>query len=473
MKKIFKARRGVTVMLVLVFMGVFSMSVGMLATYLLTQAKVGRAKYAREQAFSVAEGGLEYYKWFLAHFPNNLTNGTGQAGPYSFVVNDPEGGQIGTASIAVVGNTACGVIQSIDITSEGTADIDSRFKRSLFGRYARSSVAEYSHIINSNVWAGADRNIVGPYHSNGGVRMDGTNNSTVTSGVSTWTCTSSFGCSPNQNVAGVWGAGPGFTLWQYPVPQFNFAGMAVNLATLKGYAQTQGVYFNTVSTSGQRGYHMILRNDNTVDVYRVTGTNGRSTIHIDNPSSWQTDYHQITSETYLGRYIIPAACPVILAEDNIWLEGTAASKIIVIAGDPENASYNPDIILQNNIGYTSTAGTVGLTAVAERSVVYGYNIPDIMTVRGIFVAQTGYYGRNLYPCQYSPYDKRTSLALHGSVVSNGRVGTKWGYSSSGCSNQWSGFNTRTDTYDRLLSSSPPSFTPFATTDFKFTIWREE
>jgi hypothetical protein len=465
--------RGVTVILVLVFMGVFTMVTSMLSGYLLTQANVGRAKIAREQALGIAEAGLEYYRWFLEHSPDDLTNGTGQPGPYTYTVNDPEGGEMGTASISVSGNTACGVVQSVDIISEGTANADARFTRTLSTRYAQPSVAEYAYIINSNVWAGSDRNIVGPYHSNGGIRMDGTNNSTVTSAVSTWTCTSSFGCNPSQSVDGVWGAGSGSALWEYPVPNFDFAGIASDLDSLKGYAQTQGVYFDTVSTSGQRGYRMVLQSNGTVDVYRVDDTNWHWTVHIDNLSQWARDYDQITDETFLGNYIIPADCPVIFAEDNTWLEGTAAGKVLVIAADPEDGSYDPNIILQGTIGYTATDGSVGLTAIAEHSVLYGYNIPDVMSVRGIFVAQGGYYGRNLYPCWYSPYDKRTSLSLHGSIVSNDRVGTKWGYSTSGCSGQWSGFSTRSNTYDRLLAFSPPPFTPFASADHQFITWKEE
>ena len=46
-------------MLVMVFMGVFAMVVSMLASYLLTQANVGRAKLAREQALGPREVKLE------------------------------------------------------------------------------------------------------------------------------------------------------------------------------------------------------------------------------------------------------------------------------------------------------------------------------------------------------------------------------------------------------------------------------
>ncbi len=472
-----KRYKGATVMLVLVFMGVFGLVVTTLSSYLLTQAKAGRAKLAREQALGVAEAGLEYYRWFLAHYPNNLQNGTGLPGPYAYTVTDPEGGTLGTASISVTGQSACGVVQAIQITATGTPALDVQYKRALMARYARPSVAEYSHIINSNVWAGADRAIVGPYHSNGGIRMDGTNNSIVSSPVPTWLCTSTFGCSPNQTVSGVWGSGSGSTLWRFPpsnsVNNFNFGNLAVNLAQLKSYAQTQGLYFNTVSTSGQRGYRMVLRSDGTVDVYRVTGTNWVWAVHVDDPETWVRDYVIISSQTYLGRYTIPTGCSVIVAEDNIWLEGTTNRKVTIVAGDPEDGSFNPNLILQGNISYTTVDGSVGITGVAEQSVWIGHNIPDSMSVRGVYVAQNGYYGRNLYPCWYAPYDQRSTYSLHGSVISNGRVGTKWTYSASGCGTTWSGFNTRNDTYDRLLAFDPPPFTPAASPDYKFIIWREQ
>jgi len=478
-------------MLVMVFMGVFAMVVSTLASYLLTQANVGRAKYAREQAFGIAEAGLEYYHWFLKHNPDDLTNGTGQPGPYIYIVDDPEGGTLGTASLSVVGNTACGVIQSIEVTSEGTSDADSRFKRTVVGRYMRPSVAEYSNLLNANVWAGADRNITGPYFSNGGIRMDGTNNSTVSSAVSAWLCTSSFGCSPSQNQAGVFGGGSGSALWQYPVPNFDFNGIASNFGTLQGYANTQGILlastsvrvagvqqggtFASVGGTNQRGFRIVLRSDNTIDVYRVTGTSGVWGVHIDNPSVWMTDYDIITSETYHGRYTIPAGCPVIFAQSKVWLEGVVGNKVTIVAAD--TGSYTPDIILNNNITYASVSGTSGLTAIAERSVLIPLISPDVMTVRGVFVAQSGYLGRNYYttsgsrdvPSQYDSYVMQSSLTTIGSVVSNGRVGTKWSCGGNFCS----GYSNRTDTYDRLLAFLPPAFTPAATQDHKFVIWREQ
>lgn len=470
-----KRERGITVLLVVVFMGVFGMVVATLASYIFTQASVSRSKLAREAALHVSEAGLEYYRWFLAHNPGNLTNGTGLSGPYNYEVKDPEGAVMGDASISVIGNSACGVVQSIDITSEGSARADARFKRTLTARYARPSIAEYSNMINTNVWAGADRNIVGPYHSNGGIRMDGTNNSDVTSAVSTWLCTGSFGCSPSQNRNGVWGAGSGSALWQYPVPQFNFSGIASNFATLKTYAQAQGLYFAPVAGGDQRGYRIVFNSNGTITVYRVTGTSAVWSQHVDNIGTWVQDYHTITTQTLVGTYAIPDGCPVIFVESKAWIEGTVAKKVTLVAADI--GAYTPDIVLNNNLTYTTNDGSVGLTAIAERSVLVPLVSPDVMTIRGIFIAQSGYVGRNYYqqggtygvPSAYNSYVIQSSLTTIGTVVSNQRVGTQWNCGGSICS----GYQSRTDAYDRVLAFSPPPFTPAASSDYSFILWKED
>jgi hypothetical protein len=485
--------RGVTVMLVLAFMGIFLFLLGTILSYVLTQGKFGRALYAREQALNISEAGLEYYRWFLAHNPNILINGTGLVSPYTHVVNDPESGRVGEATITATANLACGSLQWVDMTSVGRADISSNFPRTLAARYMRPSVAEYSALLNANVWAGADRVISGPYFSNGGIRMDGSNNSTVQSAMATWACDSSFGCSPTQSRPGVWGAGSGSALWSFApnVASFDFTGIATNFSTMQNYANTigiklnptnvrvggvqQGGTFSSVGSTDQRGFRVVLRSDNTIDVYRVTGTDGAESIHTDNPGVWTTDYHTITNSTYVGRYTIPSGCPVIYAQAKVWLEGVVGNKVTVIAAD--TGSFTPDIILNNNITYASGTGSSGLTAIAERSVLIPLVSPDVMTVRGVFVAQSGYFGRNYYttsgdhdvPSSYDSYVQQSLLTTIGTVVSNGRIGTQWTCSGVYCS----GYAQRVDTYDRLLAFSPPPFTPAASPDYKFVLWREQ
>jgi hypothetical protein len=187
------------------------------------------------------------------------------------------------------------------------------------------------------------------------------------------------------------------------------------------------------------------------------------------------DYHTITGQTLVGNFAMPGGCPLIYAEAKVWIEGVVGGKITLVAADA--GAYTPDVILNNDITYGSGTGSSGLTAIAERSVIIPLVSPDVMTVRGIFVAQTGYLGRNFYqvggshgvPSAYNSFVQQSTLNTIGTVVSNGRVGTKWTCSGAFCS----GYNTRVDTYDRVLALDPPAFTPYASTDHKFLVWREQ
>jgi hypothetical protein len=451
------------------------------------EAKYSDATLDREQALDSAEAGLEYYRWYLAHFPGNLTDGTGAPGPYQYVVKDPEtAATVGNASISVSANTDCGIIQSIDLTSVGTSALGPQYPRTLFARYMQPSVAGYSYLLNSNVHAGSDRTITGPYFSNGGIEMDGTNNSTVSSAVSTWVCNSTYGCNPTQNSApGVTGAGSGSALWNYPVASIDFSAITTGLSNLKTYAKNDGgLYFPPAGTgttnANQRGYHLIFNSNGTVDVYKVTSTIGVAAYPISGTGVPQTDYNIINTQTYLGNYAIPTSCPVIFVEDRAWIEGTVKGKVTVAAADFIDSNYNPDAYLANNIYYTAYDGTAGLTVIAEGNVLIPLNSPDTMEVHGVFVAETGSYGRDLYfapsqsaygstvPAAYASYTDRTQLTTDGTVVSNGGTGTQWDCGSPAvfCS----GYASRIDSYDELQALSPPPFTPAASTNYQFVGW---
>ncbi len=464
--------KGIIIVLVLVFAAVFGLSVSALTTFIFMQAKLSASKEIREQAFGIAEAGLEYYHWFLAHYPNNLKDGTSGSGPYVHTYTDPQGGTIGSFSLDIVGNKKCGEIQSIDITSTGTVASDPAFKRTVSGRHAAPSVAEYAYIIGENVWAGSDRNITGPYHSNGGVRMDGTNNSVVTSGVATWTCPAGdFGCTTNQTVNGVFGDGPNSNLWQFPVSTISFSNMAASFSNLKSKAVASGIYLAPYSTTvvnyqgyltAQNGYRLLFRSDGTVDIYRVTATTGywgyRSGIE------WTPDFHIISSETYLGRQTIPVDCPVIFVEDKTWIQGAINGKVTVVTADLVNSNFAPDVIIRGDLTYATEDGTSGLTVISEGGIFIPPQSQNNLTLNGIFVAQGDRFGRPYYE-----NDVKNSLTIHGSIVSKNRVGTSWTCDTVICS----GYQNRYNSYDRLQTTNPPPYTPSYTTTHQYILWQEE
>jgi len=463
-----KNNKGITVILVLVFAGVFGLSVSALMSFIFSQSKLGASKVVRERALGVAEAGLEYYHWFLAHYSDDTQDGTGLPGPYVHTYDDPEAGTIGQYSLDVVGNTACGVVQSIDVTSEGTIDTDTRFTRTVFGRHARPSVAEYAYVIGADVWAGPDRNITGPYHSNGGVRMDGISNSIVTSGVATWSA--SFNCNGGNPSDGVCGDGPNTVLWQYPVPAISFTDMAADFANLKMYASANGIYLapygsTEISDGGYLtavdGYHLVFNADGTVDIYQVTDTSGywgyRSGI------GWTPDYHVIDTETFIERRSIPSDCALVFVEDKVWIEGVVKGKVTIVAADLVNGSYNPDVILKDDISYSTQDGSDGLTVISEFGIYIPPLSPDDLSLNGIFVAQGDRFGRPYYAS-----DIKTQLTVRGTIVSRERVGTAWNCSGSLCS----GYANRDNSYDRLQTTNPPPFTPTSTTTPRYILWQE-
>lgn len=469
--------RGYFTVLVLVFTGVFFVLLTTLSGYIFVQKRVELAKENRSKAFQMAEAGLEYYRWHLAHWPDDLQNGTGQPGPYVEEVYDPEGGLIGYYSLAVSGGTFCGKTNTVEITATGWTVDDPTFVRTLFARYTRPTVAQYSTITNSNVWVGSDRVISGPYHSNGGIRMDGTHNADVTSGLTTWSCTSSFGCSPTVNQNGVFGGGGPQSLWRFPVPTVDFNGITIDLTSLKGYATSSGRYFGQ---SGSYGYRVTFVSDGTMAVAPVTGTTQVWGYTIEN--GWRQERPVISSVGASTNYTIPATCPVLFFEDNVWMQGVVAGKVVLASADVVQAGVTRSIILNDNITYASSSGN-GLTAIAEGDVLVGLQVPDVMTISGVFLAQLGRFGRNHYcqndcsstsgsqglPSALDQYVTRSTLTTNGTVMSNGRVGTKW--TSGGAF--ISGFNTRFDNFDRGLSESPPPFTPSISDDYEFVRWSDQ
>ncbi len=471
---------GYLLVLVLVFGAIFFTMTAAFVGYIVTQSQVTQHKMNKEEALNIAEAGLDYYKWFLAHFPDNTTNGTTTPGPYVHTYADPEGSAIGEFSLAISSSTACGDVYAIDITSTGHTYVNPNAKRIVYGRYARPTVAEFAYIINSNVWAGADRTIIGPYHSNGVIRMDGTNNSTVTSGQENWVCDGSMSCAPGGNgstVNGVYGSGPNSVLWSFPAAPINFLGLTVDLAAMQTKAQTGGGLY--IAPSGAFGYRIVFKVNGTIDVYRVTTAN--SNWGYTTEDQWQQERHVINASVFVGNYVIPTGCSLIFVEDKIWIEGVVKGKVTIAAADVDTVGVNPSIILNSNITYANA--TSGLLAIAEEDVLVGLSVPDDMVLNGIFIAQGGRFGRNHY-CQgecdgshggseglsaaLDPYYKRNSLVVNGTIVSNGREGTKW--TSGGV--YISGFNTRTNSYDRALVSNPPPLTPEVSDTYEFIEWRE-
>src|SRR3989338_11571087 len=122
----------------------------------------------RDSAFRIAEAGIEYYRWHLAHAPLDFQDGTGQAGPYSHDFYDKSGNIIGKFKLEItpppLGSTV------VTIRSTGTVDGVSGLEKTIEIKMAKPSFAKYAVVLNDNVRFGPGTDVFGQIHSNGGIR---------------------------------------------------------------------------------------------------------------------------------------------------------------------------------------------------------------------------------------------------------------------------------------------------------------
>ncbi|MFH1841283.1 MAG: hypothetical protein ABH800_00705 [Candidatus Nealsonbacteria bacterium] len=470
-------QKGIITTYVLVFGAIFLLLLSGLLGYILLQLKQSNQRLAWNESLHIAEAGIDYYNWCL----NNEAEGNCLTEGDYF---DAEGNSVGGFSLEIVSTTACGETIKREIISTGWTNKFPNTKRKIKVLYARVSVAEYAYLLNDSVWAGADREISGLYHSNGGIRMDGENQSLVTSAQEEWVCTSSFGCSSCPTGSGCRTEGsncicPGvFTttensredLFEFPVPPFDFDGIIVDLASIKSITESfpQEKYWprSTDIDPEGKGYHVVFKNDGTFEVRIITSLGASWACHnyCSSSEDWYYDYFTINSEYQYGASIpIDSACSLVFFEDNLWVEGEVKGKITLASADLINPTEDTDVVLPGNINYTTLAGSDGLAVIGERNISIGPGSPNQMELRGIFIAQKGNFGRNMYW-----WNIKEKLEVYGSIVSNGRVGTQWTSGSSIVS----GYQKRENYIDAELIYSPPPFIPYTEFDFKIINWEE-
>ena len=68
-----KKQRGSLITFVLVFGAVFLISMGGILSFILFQHKASLQKSAWEESLHIAEAGINYAKWHIAHWPDDFS----------------------------------------------------------------------------------------------------------------------------------------------------------------------------------------------------------------------------------------------------------------------------------------------------------------------------------------------------------------------------------------------------------------
>ena len=177
-----KNNSGAILIPALIFSVIAAVFIVVLVNIAITNVRSANSDFHGGQAFQIAEAGIEYYRWHLAHAPNDFQNGTGQPGPYTLNYNDKDGNPIGQIILAItpppVGSTI------IVINSTGKLNSDISVIKTIEVKLAIPSLAKYAVAANDNLRFGQGTVVNGPVQSNGGIRFDGLANNVVSSALS-------------------------------------------------------------------------------------------------------------------------------------------------------------------------------------------------------------------------------------------------------------------------------------------------
>lgn len=450
-----KAARGSLLMYAVVFGALgFSLIVVGAATYSFGEFRAAVYRQNHETALHIAEAGINYYRWHLAHDPNDFQDGTGQPGPYEHAYANASGEVIGKFSLDITPPSATSSI--IVIESTGWLDKQEGSQRTIRVTLGSNALTNFALISNTDVWISNEAEINGPLHSNSGIRFDGVAEAPITSAVETYVCKPLHGNGCENDVKpGIWGQGGPETYWDFPVPSQDFAGSLSSLAGLKTVAQAEGLY---LSSSGEQGWRLQFNSDGTVTAYKVTATRCYKGDELDGPqNSWFcVDIRTQASGT---TYAMPAS-GIVFVDDTTWVDGIVTGNVTVGVGSEKSAIINSDITYLDG---ENEACSYKFGLIAEEDVIIPHDSSEVLTINGAFLAVNGSANRYYYSG-----DHKDSLDVFGSVVSNGTV--TWSWVSSGGA-VVSGYEDVEYTYDTCLLNNPPIGFPSGTT-FEFVSWEE-
>ncbi|MDA3840171.1 MAG: hypothetical protein PF572_03700 [Patescibacteria group bacterium] len=475
----YKSRKGGMLVIVLVVTSLFIViSIGIIELSLLRQ-KVLKKQISKTQSLHIAEAGINYYRWHLAHDGTDYYDGTGSDpgpvgepyGPYIYDYISPGGEVQGKFSLEITPPPSGSTI--VGIKSVGWTLDNPYITRTIDVKYGMRSLAHYSYLTNSDIWLGPTESVRGEMHSNGGVRMDGSNDSLVTSSRSTYvyntypvcdfiTCVAPCSCVLSDCIcSGVWGAGANFDLWDSPVPNVDFNAITVDVAEL--YAQAAAPY-GYLGHSGNDGYHVIFKSDGTYDLYEVTDLKPTLIQLNDDWDAWRSIAEEINSENFIDNNPIPTN-GILYIEDNVWIEGVVNGRLTLVAARlPDNINKRRSIIINDNLTYLNRDETCVLGLIAQKDIKVPAHAPTDISIDAVMLAQNGRVFRNYY----NPHVLKNSIEVYGGIISY-KTWT-WSWVDSG-GILIDGYGTSTSIYDNNVSFSPPPLFP-STGEYEFMSWEE-
>lgn len=468
-----KNQKGSALAYGIVIMTVVSIILASTVTFLAQQAKLSLRVHAREQAFQIAESGIRYYRWYLAHTIEGRTtaqvatfwasgNPIGVATDYEVEFVDPGGAAIGKYRLEVTpppsGSTAV-TVKATGWTYRYPNDV-----RIITVRFRKPAWSENAFMLNSFNRFGEGTEVFGRIHSNSGIRFDGIANNLVTSSVATYNDPdhsggNEFGVHTHKTTTDplppaavpartdVFKAGR-----QFPVAVTDFNGVVGDLSYMKSQAQS-GANNSRYFDNSQNGRHIVFNSNGTYSIRTVR--------------SFSSGTNQISS--YQGNastYTIPND-GVIFVENNVWISGTINNKRVTVAAANLSSGALKSIYIGNDIRYTNyddCTDMIGLIAQGDIEIFKASE--DNLRIDASLIAQTGRVGRQNY--QGGTDVHKDIITIYGAIASNERYGFEWADNNG---NHVGGYYNRDIIYDKNILYCPPPYFPTGS-QYEQDLWQE-
>ncbi|MBP7811284.1 MAG: hypothetical protein KA054_00350 [Candidatus Moranbacteria bacterium] len=482
-----QVKKGSVLAYVLVIMATCLILLTSIILFVVSQLQYSMKQHDREQALQIAEGGIHFYKWYLAHQLDGRTanqvqafwsSGTALGQSAAHVVNYGNG----QYSIMVVPPAAGSTI--VNVTAVGSTLSNPGLTRTIKVRLRRPSWSESAVVSNDYVRFGAGTEVYGKIHSNSGIRFDGLAHNIVSSsldrhndpnhvggdefgvhthvnvppatGINNTFRAAEAPPSPMSNRTDVFEAGR-----QFPVATVDFNGILGDLSLMKSEAQAgRGKYFNN---SGQ-GRRIILKSNGTYDICTIQSFNAATNDIIRYNRNVGGGTCVTCSGLCVSNYPI-VDNGVIFVENNVWLEGTVDSKkITVVAANLISAALKT-MYISRDIRYTHSDCSEIIGAIGQNDVEITRDSNDFLRIDAALIAQSGRVGRANY---VGVNAIRDTITVTGAITSNQRYGFAW---ADAAGNHESGYINRNLYYDNNLLYCPPPYFPTGK-NYLIDLWEE-
>jgi len=478
---------GSAIVYALVVMTVSSILLTSIIGFVVSQLQYSLKQHDREQALQIAEAGIHFYKWYLAHQLDGRTasqvqafwaagTALGQSTPYTR--NYDNGQYTITVTPPATGSTI------VYITSSGHTTANSLLTRTIKVRLRRPSWSESAVVSNDFIRFGSGTDVYGKVHSNSGIRFDGVAHNVVSSSVDQYddpdhNGNDEFGVHTHVNAPPATGVNNAFRAAeappsavpnrtdvfeagrQFPVTPVDFNGILGDLSLMKSEAVAgRGKYFNN---DGQ-GRRIILKANGTYDICTVNAfVASTNEINQYKKTSGAGTCAACAGQCLSNYPIVDIG--VIFVENNVWLEGAVNSKkVTVVAANLISASVK-SVYIGKDITYSHDDCSEVVGVIGQQDVEITRDSNNFLTIDAALIAQSGRVGRSNYT---GPNAIRDTITVNGAIVSNQRYGFAW---ADALGNHVSGYQHRNLYYDNNLLYCPPPYFPTGTS-YLVDLWEE-